>query len=251
MHILSGNSGSQLSYISTAHGPAIAKTGRKLHLDYQVLNELRSNGFSIPAYYSVADSYVTMQFIPGLTICQFLESRNDVELLVNFFSQFVTVAESNSQQRNVAADVAKKCSELSCMPRSILNRLPFTFEEISSNIPDELPCGLYHGDFSLENIIFSDGRFYLIDANYNALNSYAFDVAKLMQDTASQWFSRHCTLSALAQEKLQYLSKKVASMSVYSENKYLRAFMFSRILPYCTNTQDTDLVVESLKDLWT
>jgi len=70
--------------------------------------------------------------------------------------------------------------------------VPFAREDLINRLPKFLPRGDYHGDLTLENIIYSESRgFVLIDAVDIEYDGYRFDLAKLAQDLVAKWFLRN------------------------------------------------------------
>ena len=58
--------------------------------------------------------------------------------------------------------------------------MPFTANELYAKLPKTLPSSEYHGDFTLENILYSlKDDFVLIDPLTTEYDSYVFDLAKL------------------------------------------------------------------------
>ena len=74
-------------------------------------------------------------------------------------------------------------------------------------MPRVLQSSNYHGDLTLEKIIYtSDRGFFLIDCTTIEYDSYIFDIAKLRQDLELGWFNRKDNL--IIDVKIKKIQKK-------------------------------------------
>ena len=128
------------------------------------------------------------------------------------------------------------------------NGLVFNKEELITQLPKILPCSQYHGDFTLENILYdvSAGRFVLIDPLTSVYDSYVFDLAKLRQDISCKWFIRNSQL--YIDPKLKNLSNDLSHFKYYADDNLL-ILMLLRILPYAQN-QDKEFIINEANKLW-
>jgi len=126
--------------------------------------------------------------------------------------------------------------------------LPFTAEELLAKLPQFLPFSEYHGDFTLENILYDtqEGQFVLIDPLTTEYSSYAFDLAKLRQDLTCKWFIRNDNV--YFDSKLEKISNELKVFKHF-DNDYLLILMLMRVLPYATDI-DREYLMSEIYKLW-
>jgi hypothetical protein len=126
--------------------------------------------------------------------------------------------------------------------------LPFTADELLAKLPQFLPFSEYHGDFTLENILYDtqEGQFVLIDPITTEYSSYAFDLAKLRQDLTCKWFIRNDNV--YFDSKLEKISNELKAFKHF-DNDYLLILMLMRVLPYATDI-DRDYLMSEIYKLW-
>ena len=127
--------------------------------------------------------------------------------------------------------------------------MPFSADALIDRLPKLLPQSEYHGDFSLDNIIYHETEgFYLIDPLTSVYDSWVFDLAKLRQDLQCKWFLRHTTLALDA--KLASIREQLQKNCDWMDNQYLLILMLCRILPYSTDTKDQQWLLTEINKLW-
>ena len=244
MHLvkhLKGHSGATVSLYKDDEGYKVVKENySKARESVDILNALP---FNTPKIYEVTDDKIVMEYINGQDMASYLESatEEDVEKLIEFITEYINWCLNNSQYVDFYEPVLAKVLDLG---KEI--NLSFILKEKWSNIP----MSLIHGDFTLENIMYSNGKFYLIDANPTNLNSVYFDANKLRQDIDSLWFVRH------KKNKLHYkivcdkISKKLKKRFNFMQNDTIMILMLSRILPYTKDNFTKNFLLEELQKLW-
>jgi hypothetical protein len=127
--------------------------------------------------------------------------------------------------------------------------MPFTSEELLDKLPKVLPSSEYHGDFTLENILYDTNQdeFVLIDPLTTEYDSFVFDLAKLRQDLVCKWFIRNDNV--YLDSKLLTIIDKLNGF-VYNENHYLLILMLMRVLPYTHNEKDKEFLMTEVRRLW-
>ena len=126
--------------------------------------------------------------------------------------------------------------------------MPFTANELYAKLPKILPSSEYHGDFTLENILYGlKDDFVLIDPLTTEYNSYVFDLAKLRQDITCKWFVRKENF--YFESKLKILEEAIKPFE-YSMNDYLLILMLMRVLPYTYFDDDKQFVESEIRKLW-
>ena len=244
MHLvkhLKGHSGATVSLCKDDEGYKVVKENySKARESVDILNALP---FNTPKIYEVTDNKIVMEYINGQDMASYLESatEEDVEKLIEFITEYINWCLDNSQYADFYEPVLAKVLDLG---KEI--NLSFILKEKWSDIP----MSLIHGDFTLENIMYSNGKFYLIDANPTNLNSVYFDANKLRQDIDSLWFVRH------KKNKLHYkivcdkISKKLKKRFNFMQNDTIMILMLSRILPYTKDNFTKNFLLEELEKLW-
>ena len=98
-------------------------------------------------------------------------------------------------------------------------------------MPKVLPRSVYHGDMTLENIIYNTntGKFVLIDPVTTEYDSYIFDIAKMRQDLQCGWFIRNNHI--MIDVKLKHIQQQLFIKYPESNNDYLLILMLLRV--YC------------------
>jgi Ser/Thr protein kinase RdoA (MazF antagonist) len=127
--------------------------------------------------------------------------------------------------------------------------LPFTTEELIGKLPEYLPYSEYHGDFTLENILYNTQKndFVLIDPLTTVYSSFVFDLAKLRQDLQCKWFIRND--SVYLDSKLQSIIDGLQDYPHFN-NDYILILMLMRVLPYTRNDTDEKFLIDEIKKLW-
>ena len=244
MHLvkhLKGHSGATVSLYKDDEGYKVVKENySKARESVDILNALP---FNTPKIYEVTDDKIVMEYINGQDMASYLESatEKDIDKLTNFLTEYIQWCLDNSEYVDFYEPVLAKVADLS---KDI--NLSFILKEKWSDIPQSL----IHGDFTLENIMYLHGKFYLIDANPTNLNSIYFDANKLRQDIDSLWFVRH------KKNKLHYkivcdkISKKLKKRFNFMQNDTIMILMLSRILPYTKDNFTKNFLLEELEKLW-
>jgi hypothetical protein len=247
LKILHGSSGSKVELIHKNDNLIIRKT-YNIERNLERIERLTNLGLSLPNIISVDGISYDMSYVPHDDTATWLANNNPLEL-IEYIKSTIDILSQNSKLKNYKPTYINK---LKLMSPAILNLLPFKINELIDNLPESLPSSEYHGDFTLENIIFNkdENNFYLIDPLTSEYDSWIFDLAKLCQDLKCKWFIRHRDNS--------YLDSKLASIYVslkeyYSDfgNPYLIILMLLRIIPYVYNDIVTrDWLIKEITQLY-
>lgn len=200
-------------------------------------------GLSVPKILAVNNDYYDMEYIPNLDIRTFL-AQNQVNELTNFIVGFVKQVEHTAEPKDFSEVYRSKLEQFDF----VKYQLPFTADELLAKLPQVLPASEYHGDFTLENILFNnkEHRFILIDPLTTEYASYVFDLAKLRQDLTCKWFIRD--RDVYFDSKLQTVSDELNQFEYYA-NDYLLILMLIRIIPYA-RANDQEFLINEVKKLW-
>ena len=206
------------------------------------LVELTRNGLPCVEVINVTCDYYDMAYIPNLDIKTYLihnPANKLIEFLESCFDTFIrtsTMFDYSEVYNNKLKDVC-------------FDGLPFTRDELMRELPKAVPRSLYHGDFTLDNILYDINKksFVLIDPLTTEYDSYAFDIAKLKQDLTCKWFIR--TSDVMLDSKLQQISKRLSSYPYFNDHSLL-VLMLLRVLPYAKNEFDKKYLIDEMRKLW-
>jgi len=184
-----------------------------------------------------------MEYIPNLDIKTYL-SKNPTNNLVEFLLKIIGIFKHIELDTKDFTDVYN--SKLSGCD---LSSLPFSKDALIDKLPKLLPVTTYHGDLTLENILYNTktDSFFLIDPLMTEYNSYVFDLAKLRQDVICQWFIRNDNY--YLQTKLNVINNALNQFEYYN-NDYLLILMLLRVLPYTKTIDDTHFITGWITKLW-
>lgn len=246
---LEGNSGCKLELSIYQNTPVVVKSqGNFLNLDYEVLQNLKKHNIYVPEYYSVEPHRVIMRYLDGVNIVDYINQSYDLDKLAEFCQSNLSLFLENSILQDRSKELHEKF--LNIEPLIPTKQLNFRLYELYDSLPKEIPCGIYHGDFTLENIIYWNDNFYLIDANYTMLDSAVFDCAKIRQDSTCGWFVRRNTMSEQFYDRLRYLDLKIKNLNNFSSDNHILIFMLLRVYPYCHATLDQNWLIDKINLLW-
>jgi len=196
-----------------------------------ILNKLP---FSTPKILEVSDSSMTMEYINGLDMATYLETE-DVEPLIEFLSDYIAWCDRESILHNFKSEIDAKIDSL----MDHIDLKWFIYDTV-------MPKSLIHGDLTLENILWYNGDFYLIDANPTDLNSIHFDANKLRQDLDCLWFVRGRKKRLEIKIACRRISATLKKRFPFMRNNDIMIFMLSRILPYSNNIEDRDFLYREI-----
>lgn len=189
-----------------------------------------------------------MQYIHGLDMMSYLLYEG-VDPLIHFLVDTVKQMGRDASAANYKDVYDEKLDEID------FSVFGFTKSEFMRRAPCQLPQSIYHGDFTLENVLFSEieNRFYLIDPLTSEYDSYAFDLGKLQQDLRCGWFirDRGVMLGSKLRKIYNALSDEFDLLKSHgSENDMLVIAMLFRVYPYCTTRSDREFIVKNVRLLW-
>jgi tRNA A-37 threonylcarbamoyl transferase component Bud32 len=240
---LKGHSASHVSLMQDDDKIFVRKTGdiaRNLER-YDVLSNYNIN---LPKIYEIYGNYYDMEYISCLEMKKYL-SFNKANKLVDFIQEIVYNLSKNTYEKDYTETYRNKLSKFDFTKFE----MPFTADELIDKLPKILPASEYHGDFTLENILYDtkNDKFVLIDPLTTEFDSFVFDLAKLRQDLVCKWFIRNDDV--YLDSKLYLIIDKLNNF-VHNENHYLLILMLMRVLPYTTNEKDKEYLMREVRRLW-
>jgi len=178
-----GYSGSRVELVAENNKVFVRKTGNTQR-NYSRLTALSSKGYPVCKVLNYVDDTIDLEYVHGLDMLNYLQ-QNDPRNLLAFLIDLISSFGKNFLVKDYAQTYDQKLN------REDFAALPFTKIDLLSRLPQFLHASDYHGDLTLENIIYSEKRgFVLIDAVDIEYDSYQFDLAKLAQDVIGKWFLR-------------------------------------------------------------
>ena len=199
--------------------------------------------YPLPQLYTVSKKMIDMEYLHGLDIKTYLKTNN-YEKLLDFLLCILEKFSTVSKDKDYTEIYIKKLQEIS------FDELPFTREQLLDRLPRQLPSSNYHGDLTLENIIWTADRgFFLIDCATIEYDSYIFDIAKLRQDLELGWFTRKN--NAMLNVKTKHIQQKILQKYPTANNDYLLILMLLRVYRHSRpDTLERNFLLEGITSLW-
>lgn len=239
---LKGFSGNQILLMKKNDMLFVRKIGNvQRNIDRQAILE---KNYPFPKIYGLHKNNFEMEYIHGLDMKTYLTNHNS-ELLLNFLLEIFNRMSSTAVEKNYQEVYKNKLDEIAFNTNFI-----FTKEELISKLPTNLKQSEYHGDLTLENIIYNDKKgFVLIDCQTSEYDSYIFDIAKLRQDLECKWFLRNDTL--FIDVKLKHLQSELFKKFPEANNDYLLILMLLRVYRYTLpDSYERNFLIDRINKLW-
>ena len=199
--------------------------------------------YPLPQLYTVSNKMIDMEYLHGLDIKSYLKTNN-YEKLLDFILSILDKLSSDAVDKDYTEIYVKKLDEVS------FDEMPFTREQLLERLPKILPSSNYHGDLTLENIIFTADRgFFLIDCATIEYDSYVFDIAKLRQDLELGWFTRKDNV--MLDVKTKHMQQKILECYPEASNDYLLILMLLRVYRHSRpDTLERNFLLKGINSLW-
>jgi len=237
-----GHSGCKIRLMKGFGRLYVRKDG-EISRNVERMKTLFKDNYPVPALYYSNDNQLEMEYIQGLDIVEYLQTRS-VNKLANFINNTMTAFSGSGVMKNYSDVYDKK---LDWVDKA--KDLPFKKKELISRLPKQIPQTTYHGDFTLENLIYDGDEFIMIDPVTIEYDSYVFDLDKLRQDLECKWFLRN--KSVKLDVKLQNLQEMIFDRHYLTNNNYLLILMLLRVYPY-TKEYDSNrkFILKEIYRLW-
>lgn len=239
---LHGFSGNKIFLMGKRGNLFVRKIG-KVDRNVERMLALAEN-FPVPKVVKYSDIAIDMEYIHGLDILTYLLNNNG-NVLSSFLCNLLNKFKSNSVPKNYKDIYIAKLKEI-----EFTTAIKFSKDELLEKLPEILPSSNYHGDLTLENIIFTEDKgFYLIDCAYIEYDSYVFDIAKLRQDLELGWFLRNNSLNL--DIKTKRIQKQVLDSFPEANNDYLLILMLLRVYRHTKpGTIEREFILKGINSLW-
>lgn len=239
---LSGFSGSRIVLMENETQKFIRKINN-VERNYERLSAL-CNIVPVPEIYAYSGTTLDMQYIHGYDMRSYLANNNTHDLC-----KFIVDSLKRFNHAYELKDYTETYNQMLAWFDNNSN-FSFTKQELISKLPKILPKSQYHGDMTLENIIYgTDKQFYYIDPVTLRYDSWVFDVAKLRQDLDCKWFLRHNKL--IIDSKLLNIKETILNQFPDANNDYLLILMLLRVYLYCEKgSAEYTLIMKEVNRLW-
>ena len=248
---LKGHSGCSVGLFRSNSGLVVAKTGgNNLIESANILNYLHSIGFAVPEIHNVQKNSMLMQYIHGIDMKNYLAHANidKINHLLNFINKYIETFIDHPQQ-DISIPIKNKLNQIknSCD----LSGLEIDLEALYYHLPKVVPASkVIHGDFTLDNMLYHNNKFYLIDANPTDITSIYYDAGKLLQDLDCGWFIRNESNQTNYKVTCNYISSELKKRWAFLNNHYILVFMLLRILPYAKQLANREFLIREINKLW-
>lgn len=200
---------------------------------------------------------IEMEYVNHVNILQFLiyATKSQVDELVTTLCRFIDYEIQNSSIQTIDGNII--LDKYESIEKKCNNIIPI----LTTGVPGflTLPIGVCHGDCTLSNILIDTlkNQIVLIDFLDSFIETPLIDIVKLRQSTKHHW---ECFLSSDDYDQtriktmLNYMDEKLVQFFEQFEwyNKYYKLFQFinfCRIIPYSTNSETDDYLLEQIKCL--
>lgn len=238
---LNGFSGNQILLMQEKEKIFVRKTGLiKRNLERM---QALSFDYPLPQIYKASDNIIDMEYLHGLDIKTYLKINN-YEKLLDFILNTIEKLSRNKINKDYTQVYRNKFKEIN------FDELPFDAEELLERLPKVLPSSNYHGDLTLENIIYTvDRGFFLIDCATIEYDSYIFDIAKLRQDLELGWFTRKDNV--MLEIKTKKIQQCLLERYPEANNDYLLIAMLLRVYKHSVSSSpEREFLLEGFRLLW-
>ena len=275
--VLDGRSGCAVEILKRPEVTLVRKRSMSEHYNERLIIQANKQQSFIPRSIFLApkvflhntigsDTYFEMEYVPGEKYSDYLTriSKQDLDSLIqrifNYLEYNLVESEYDICNSDLFIKKAEQIREALIRKGQINEYVNNVIENLINDVPyGNIPLGYCHGDFTFSNMIFFNGKVYLIDFLDSFVNSPLIDIVKLRQDTCFKWtlLIDHDT-DMYKKDKtwqiMNYIDECIVSNfqnnSYYNMwYSYLQKFNLIRILPYISDIKETELVIESLKTL--
>jgi tRNA A-37 threonylcarbamoyl transferase component Bud32 len=239
---LKGHSGSEVTLMENDSRLWVRKF-KNVDRNYERLSALYKSGYPVPEIYTYLNQTLEMEYIHGLDMKNYLLHNTSTKL-----QEFLLVTLDCFSENSIIKDYTKTYyQKLAWMDSH--QGLPFTKEQLIERLPKNIPQSMYHGDLTLENIIYTDPGFHMIDAVTVEYDSWVFDVAKLRQDLECKWFLRHS--DAKLDFKLQNIQDTLRECYPEAFNDNVLILMLLRVYLHTKEGDfEREFILREINRLW-
>ena len=243
IHTFSGGfSGSKVQLFKSSKNLFVRKTG-DIERNYERMSALYEVT-SVPQVFRKEKDVLDMEYIIGLDMDTYL-SYNPIEPLVSFLIDFIKVIRKDTTRK----DYTEAYEQFAKIVDQDIG-FDFSYRQLLEKLPRYLPqTKYYHGDMTLENIIYNEPYFVFIDPVQTAFDSWVFDLAKIRQDLECGWFTR--TSGTNHRYKTRNIQRQLLKRFPLAKNDYLLILMLLRVYRHTEfKSPEADLLQQEANRLW-
>ena len=212
--------------------------------NYERLSALYELGYNVPKIYRKEDNILDMEYISGLDFKTYILHYHIDEFLKNVYQLINRLNFEINEKCYVDVYVQK----LKWLKDD--NTFSFTKKQLIDSLPRTLPSSCYHGDLTLENMIYRNNKLYLIDSMTSEYDSWVFDLAKMRQDLKCFWFVRNYEDKNI-KKSLTIIDEKLLEKYPIVNNNSLLILMLLRVFPYVNpHSKDKKFLINEINQLW-
>lgn len=245
-----GHSGCTIELYRTDHIYVVKKSGsRKLPASADILQSLKTLGFCTPDILNIDNESIIMQYINGVDMKNYIAHADidQIDCLLEFINHYIETFYA-SPSADISSSIEQKVFEI--QQNCDLTKVNVDMEELYNHLPKIVPVNTIHGDFTLDNILYHNNHFYLIDANPTDINSVYYDASKLLQDLDCGWFIRQESNKTNYKVACSYISKQLKKRWQFLNNHYILVFMLLRVLPYAHQHNNREFLIKEINRIW-
>lgn len=262
--LLAGHSGCKLELIQSSGESFVRKTSKsklyndRLHLQMNKQKQFSSSYFHTPEVLNSGFDdqglfFFDMEYILGKSLSSAIEdmSIGDIKPLA---IAFANLESSPLEKKEFHLSLYAKLDEIQKSP-NFESRFQIFMNFLYAANWKYLSPSSCHGDLTLENVLLSGDKLYLIDFLDSFYDSWLFDAAKLFQDIVCHWsyrtkntFSTDLSIRLGILKKEYINTKKKTFEGDDIEGLILLTLMLNllRILPYANNTETIEYLYHQL-----
>lgn len=182
-------------------------------------------------YYIEDVFHFEMEYFNAIDMIKFFDTKN-LELIQDWWEAVTEFLTDNFHQSHT-----QKIDRQILIDKYNTVRIDDRFDDLFYNDePLYIPIGQCHGDLTLSNMLYCNGKFVLIDFLDSFIESPLIDVAKLKQDTRFYWslllYNQPFNLCRLM-SIFHMFTCKLDYYYSWQEIKLLEILNLLRIIPYC------------------
>lgn len=238
---LKGHSSSEVLLIEKNNKTLIRKSGQ-VGRNLERIDALSRLHLPLPKIIEIYDDSYEMEYIHNLDIKTYM-IKYGISNIVSFIKNVIDLFSRETIDLDFSSVYEEKLNKID------FSVFSFSKEQLFQRLPKILPSSEYHGDFTLENILFDirQNKFVLIDPLTTEYNSFVFDLAKLRQDLICKWFIRND--KSYNDSKLKSMFDELNFLPYMNDNSLL-ILMLLRILPYTKQNDDKIFLKREIEKLW-
>ena len=190
--------------------------------------------------------YFDMEYVPGKLMSDCVNLL-DIHSLEAHLKTIVCYLETdNSNCSDLTSSIEKKIRDLE---HELPSRYGNYIKALRTTSWNSMPVGKCHGDFTLENMIVSNGKLFFIDFLDSFADTKLLDISKMLFDVRYFWSKRHLKRKAVV--KSIFVENYITSTSLYKLHSdainQMVILNILRMLPYCKDHKTLNYLEGCLK----